>query len=63
MALEHHVTADTVRATIQSADLDRVLEKLREQRARLISVTPVQRTLEEYFLAKTREEEKEVVPK
>jgi ABC-2 type transport system ATP-binding protein len=63
MALEHHVTADTVRATVQSADLDRVLEKLREQRARLISVTPVQRTLEEYFLAKTREEEKEVVPK
>ena len=63
MALEHHVTADTVRATIQSADLDRVLEKLREQRARLISVTPVQSTLEEYFLAKTREEEKEVVPK
>jgi ABC-2 type transport system ATP-binding protein len=63
MALEHHVTADTVRATVQSADLDRVLEKLREQRARLISVTPVQRTLEEYFLAKTKEEEKEVVPK
>ena len=63
MALEHHLTADTVRATVQSADLDRVLEKLREQRARLIAVTPVQRTLEEYFLAKTREEEKEVVPK
>ena len=63
MALEHHLTADTVRATVQSADLDRVLEKLREQRARLISVTPVHRTLEEYFLAKTREEEKEVVPK
>jgi ABC-2 type transport system ATP-binding protein len=63
MALEHHVTSDTVRATIQSADLDRVLEKLREQRARLISVTPVHRTLEEYFLAKTREEEKEVVQK
>jgi len=62
-ALEHHLIADTVRATVQSADLDRVLEKLREQRARLISVTPVQRTLEEYFLAKTREEEKEVVPK
>ena len=63
MALEHHVTSDTVRATIQSTDLDRVLEKLREQRARLISVTPVHRTLEEYFLAKTREEEKEVVQK
>ena len=63
LILENHVTGDTVRATVQSADLDRVLEKLREQHARLISVTPVQRTLEEYFLAKTREEEKEVVPK
>ncbi|HSK45992.1 MAG TPA: ABC transporter ATP-binding protein [Candidatus Binatia bacterium] len=63
LVLEHHETGDTVRATVQSADLDRVLEKLREQRARLISVTPVHRTLEEYFLAKTREEEKEVVPK
>jgi ABC-2 type transport system ATP-binding protein len=63
LVLQHHETGDTVRATVQSSDLDRVLEKLREQRARLISVTPVQRTLEEYFLAKTREEEKEVVPK
>lgn len=63
LILEHHVAGDTVRATIQSTNLDRVLEKLREQRARLISVTPVHRTLEEYFLAKTREEEQEVVPK
>jgi ABC-2 type transport system ATP-binding protein len=63
LVLEHHETADTVRATVQSADLDRILEKLREQHARLISVTPVHRTLEEYFLAKTREEEEEVVPK
>lgn len=63
LILEHHITGDTVRATIQSTNLDRVLEKLREQRARLISVTPVHRTLEEYFLAKTREEEQEVVPK
>ncbi|HEX3156506.1 MAG TPA: ABC transporter ATP-binding protein [Candidatus Angelobacter sp.] len=63
LVLEHHETGDTVRATVQSSDLDRVLEKLREQRARLISVTPVHRTLEEYFLAQTREEEGEVVPK
>ena len=56
-----HVTGDTVRATVQSANLDRALEKLRGQRARLISVTPIHRTLEDYFLANTREEEKEVV--
>ena len=58
---EVHVTGDTVRGTVQSGDLDRLLEKLRQLGARLISVTPVQRTLEDYFLAKTREEEKEAV--
>lgn len=63
LVLEHHETGDTVRATVQSTDLDSVLDKIRQQRARLISVTPVHRTLEEYFLAKTREEEKEVVSK
>jgi type II secretory pathway component PulF len=58
-----HTTGDTVRGTVQSADLDRLLEKLRQQRARLISVTPINRTLEDYFLAQTREnkEEKEAV--
>jgi ABC-2 type transport system ATP-binding protein len=56
-----HVTADTVRATVPSGDLDRLLEKLRQQGARLISVTPVHRTLEDYFLSKTKEEEKEAV--
>ena len=56
-----HVTGDTVRATVQSANLDRALESLRGQRAQLISVTPIHRTLEDYFLATTREEEKEAV--
>jgi ABC-2 type transport system ATP-binding protein len=63
LVVEPHITGDAVRGTVLSANLDRVLEKLREQRARLISVTPIHRTLEEYFLAKTREEEKEPVPK
>lgn len=63
LVVEPHITGDAVRGTMLSADLDRVLEKLREQRARLISVTPIHRTLEEYFLAKTREEEKESVSK
>jgi ABC-2 type transport system ATP-binding protein len=54
-----HITGDTVRGTVQSADLDRLLEKLRQQRARLISVTPINRTLEDYFLAQTREKEEE----
>jgi ABC-2 type transport system ATP-binding protein len=54
-----HTTGDTIRGTVQSADLDRLLEKLRQQRARLISVTPINRTLEDYFLAQTREKEEE----
>jgi len=54
-----HITGDTVRGTAQSVDLDRLLEKLRQQRARLISVTPINRTLEDYFLAQTREKEEE----
>jgi ABC-2 type transport system ATP-binding protein len=58
---ESHVTGETVRATVPSANLDRLLETLRQQRARLISVTPIHGTLEDYFLARTREEEKEPV--
>lgn len=54
-----HTTSDTVRGTVQSANLDRLLEKLRQQSARLISVTPINRTLEDYFLAQTREKEEE----
>lgn len=54
-----HITGDTVRGTVQSADLDRLLEQLRQQRARLISVTPINRTLEDYFLAQTQDKDKE----
>jgi ABC-2 type transport system ATP-binding protein len=54
-----HITGDTVRGTVQSASLDRLLEKLRQQSARLISVTPINRTLEDYFLAQTQDKDKE----
>src|SRR6516162_4662985 len=54
---ESHVTGDTVRASVSAAGLDALLEKLRQQHARLISVTPLQGTLEEYFLSKTTERE------
>jgi ABC-2 type transport system ATP-binding protein len=54
---ETHVTGETVRGNVQDSDLDTLLEKLRQQRARLISVTPLQGTLEDYFLARTTEKE------
>ncbi len=52
---ESHVTGGTVRAIVRSSDLDLLLEKLRQQRVRLIAVTPLQGTLEDYFLSKTSE--------
>jgi ABC-2 type transport system ATP-binding protein len=60
LVAESHVTGDTVRATVATQGLDTLLEGLRQQRARLVSVTPLQGTLEEYFLARTSE--KEAVP-
>ncbi len=57
LLIESHVTGDTVRANVASASLDPLLEKLRQQSARLVSVTPLQGTLEEYFLSKTTEQE------
>lgn len=60
--IDTHITGDTVRGTVQSADLDRLLEKLRQQRARLISVTPINRTLEDYFLAQTQDKAEEKEP-
>jgi ABC-2 type transport system ATP-binding protein len=56
--IESHVTGETVRAIVRSEDVDSLLEKLRRERARLISVTPLHGTLEEYFLARTAEQEK-----
>jgi ABC-2 type transport system ATP-binding protein len=54
---ESHVTGDTVRGAVAVEDLDLLLEKLRQQRARLVSVTPLEGTLEKYFLAKTADQE------
>jgi ABC-2 type transport system ATP-binding protein len=54
---ESHLTGETVRGIVRNADLDNLLEKLRDQRARLVSVTPLHRTLEDYFLSKTTEKE------
>jgi ABC-2 type transport system ATP-binding protein len=56
-ALESHVIGNTVRAIVQSESLDPVLVGLRQGQARLVSVTPLHGTLEEYFLAKTSEPE------
>jgi ABC-2 type transport system ATP-binding protein len=58
--IESHVTGETVRGIVRSEDIDSLLDQLRRQQARLISVTPLQGTLEEYFLARTSEQEKAI---
>ena len=55
--LDSHVTGETVRATISADSLDPLLDRLRQQHARLISVTPLHGTLEQYFLSRTTDQE------
>ena len=57
LLMESHVTGDLVRATVASENLDKLLERLREHQGRLISVTPLHGTLEQYFLSRTSEPE------
>jgi ABC-2 type transport system ATP-binding protein len=51
-----HVTGDVVRALLPERSLEAALAALRQSQARLTSVTPVQATLEDYFLARIGEE-------
>jgi ABC-2 type transport system ATP-binding protein len=48
---ETHVTGNIVRGTVANENADLLLEKLRDQRARLISLNPLHQTLEDYFLS------------
>jgi ABC-2 type transport system ATP-binding protein len=54
LALECHVTGDTVRAVVLEASQDRALEVLRREQLRLISVTPVRTSLEDYYVRQVR---------
>jgi ABC-2 type transport system ATP-binding protein len=58
LVTEPHATGETIRAVASTEDLDLVLEKLRQQQAQLISVTPLHGTLEDYFLTHISESEK-----
>jgi ABC-2 type transport system ATP-binding protein len=50
-----HVTGETVRGAASAACTDALLEKLRQQHARIISINPLHSTLEDYFIAQTSE--------
>jgi ABC-2 type transport system ATP-binding protein len=47
---ECHATGELVRALVDKAKLDAAIDAIRRAKGQLISVTPVQATLEEYFL-------------
>lgn len=46
-----HATAETIRAEVEEAKLDAAIDAIRRAGARLISITPMRATLEDYFVA------------
>jgi ABC-2 type transport system ATP-binding protein len=54
LGVECHVTGDTVRAVIPESSQDAAIDALRRERLRIISVTPVRTSLEEYFVRKVQ---------
>ena len=54
---ECHLTGDTVRASVREANQDAVIDALRREGIRIISVTPVRTSLEEYFVRKLKSAE------
>ncbi|MGC2185509.1 MAG: ABC transporter ATP-binding protein [Terriglobales bacterium] len=52
LGAECYITGNTVRAVLSEANQDAALEALRRERLRLISVTPVRTSLEDYFMQK-----------
>jgi len=50
LSTECHVAGDTVRAVFEADKQDAALDALKRERLRLISVTPVRVSLEDYFL-------------
>lgn len=51
---ESHITGDTTRALVLEANLDAVIDELRREGIRILSVTPVRTSLEEYFVRKLK---------
>jgi ABC-2 type transport system ATP-binding protein len=54
LGAEFHVSGETVRAVLAESAQDAALEAMRRERLRLISVTPVRVSLEDYFVAQVQ---------
>lgn len=57
MLTQTHITGDTVRGVLSCENTDMLLDRLRQQQARLISLTPLHRGLEDYFITHTADRE------
>jgi ABC-2 type transport system ATP-binding protein len=60
MGLAPHAVGDTVRVVVPEAQVDSVIDTLRHSRAKLVAVTPMRTTLEDYFLAQLAKPSAEV---
>ena len=58
LGAECHATGEMVRVTIAESRQDEALDTLRRQGARLVSLTPVRATLEDYFIERLKNAEK-----
>lgn len=54
MAVDCHIAADTTRVVVPEENQEMVLEGLRREGLRLIALTPVRTSLEDYFVAQLR---------
>jgi ABC-2 type transport system ATP-binding protein len=61
LGAETHVAGDTTRAIISEQHQDAAIEAVRRETLRLISVTPVRVSLEDYFMAQLKPSPEEVV--
>lgn len=52
LGCECHATGETIRAVLPQPQLDAAIDAIRRARGRLISITPVRASLEDYFLEK-----------
>jgi ABC-2 type transport system ATP-binding protein len=54
LATECHLSGDTIRAIVREANQDAAIDALRREGLRIMSVTPVRTSLEEYFVRKVK---------
>jgi len=57
LGAQYHVTGDTVRAVLPENQQDAAIDALRRERIRLIAITPVRTSLEDYFVEKLQRAE------